>query len=226
MDIDRFLPVYLRRLGTFVGEAVSLPDFPQRFAQAVQAMIIPRTDGETNEHAFYASFREGLSDVTSARCNAAFADFYREVFPKLREQTRTIPGARRFIAAARQRGYRMTLATSPVFPLRAIVERLSWAAIGQDAFEQITCFENCRTVKPDPRYYEEVLRMSAAAPENVLMIGNDRRDDGAATLCGIPFAWIDGSFRRTADPIGKPIWHGTMNQLARAMEEGDAPFAR
>ncbi|MDA8346627.1 MAG: HAD family hydrolase [Thermaerobacter sp.] len=226
MDIDRFLPIYLERLGSYVGEAVRLPDFSHRFMGAVQAMIAPRSEPQTNERAFYTAFRAGLSEDLSKRCDDAFDAFYREVFPQLRAHTRPIPGARRFIAAARDRGYHLTLATSPVFPLRAIVERLAWAGIGADVFERITSFENCHFAKPDHRYYREVLAMAGCGPRDALMIGNDRRDDGAATAVSIPLAWVNGSFKRTQDPIGQPVWRGSMRKLAQAMEEGNAPFAR
>ncbi len=225
MDIDRFLPIYFERLGTYIGEAVRLPDFYQRFMGAVQAMIATRTEPKTNEEAFYAAFREGLSEDLSQRYDDAFTAFYQDVFPRLREHTRPIPGARRFVAAARARGYRLTLATSPVFPLRAIVERLRWAGLAAEDFEHITCFENCHYAKPDVRYYREVLATAECSPHEAMMIGNDRRDDGAAAQAGIAFAWIDGSYRRTSDPIGEPIWWGSMRKLAQAMEEGDAPFA-
>jgi FMN phosphatase YigB (HAD superfamily) len=225
MDIDRFLPIYFERLGAYVGEAVRLPDFYPRFMRAVQAMIATRAKAVTNEGAFYEAFRDGLSEEVSQRYDDAFRTFYRDVFPRLREHTRPIPGARRFVAAARARGYRLTLATSPVFPLRAIVERLRWAGIEEDAFEYITSFENCHYTKPDERYYLEVIAAAACSPLDTLMIGNDRRDDGAATRAGIGFVWVNGSYRRTTDPIGEPIWRGSMRKLAHAMEEGNAPFA-
>ncbi len=224
MDIDSFLPVYFERLGKFVGEAVRLPDFTQRFMAAVQEMLADRKAVMTNEEAFFSAFRQGLPDELFDRYYASFEAFYHEVFPQLISHTRSIPGARRFIAAARRRGYRLTLATSPVFPLRAIVERLSWCGIGTDAFDRITCLENCHFVKPDPRYYEEVLAMAGCAPEEALMVGNDRRDDGGATAAGIPFIWVDGRYRRTGDPIGEPVWRDSMLGLATAMEEGNAPF--
>lgn len=224
MDIDSFLPVYFERLGQFVGEAVRLPDFTQRFMAAVQVMLSERTDVVTNETAFFEEFRRDLPLELSARYYDAFEAFYRDVFPGLRRHTRSIPGASRFVAAARRRGYHLILATSPVFPLRAIVERLSWSSIGAEAFERITCLENCHFVKPDRRYYEEVLAMAGCAPEEALMVGNDRRDDGAATQAGIPFIWVDGRYRRTSGSIGDPIWRGSMLTLARAMEEGNAPF--
>lgn len=225
MDIDRFLPVYFERLGAHVGEAVRLPDFSHRFMGAVQAMIAPRERPQTNEAAFFTAFRAGLSEELARRYDDAFATFYDKVFPQLRAHTRPIPGARRFVRAARARGYRLTLATSPVFPLRAVVERLRWAGIGPDDFELITSLENCHYSKPDERYYAEVLEMVSCGARDALMIGNDLRDDGAATKAGIAFVWIDGSYRRTSDPIGEPIWRGSMRKLAQAMEEGNAPFA-
>jgi FMN phosphatase YigB (HAD superfamily) len=225
LDIDRFLPVYLQRLAAFVGEAVRLPDFSQRFMAAVGAMVAPRSDGRTNEEAFYATFRAGLAPAVAQACDDAFAAFYQRVFPSLRDETRPMPGARSFAAAAARRGFRLILATSPVFPRFVIEERLRWAGMGPDLFEAITSFETSRHNKPDRRYYEEVLSDGGISPAQALMIGNDLRDDGAATLAGIEFAFVEGRYARLKEPIGTPVWHGSMRALAQAVEGGEPPFA-
>lgn len=224
LDIDRFVPVYLQQLALFVGEAVRLPDFSPRLMAAVQAMVGSRTDGSTNEEAFYTTFRAGLLPVASKTCDAAFLSFYERVFPTLRQHTRSVPGARAFVATARQKGYRLVLATSPVFPRFVIEERLAWAGIAADAFDEITSFETCRYNKPDPMYYEEILAGLKIQPENTLMIGNDLCDDGAATKARIAFAFVEGRYARRHRPEGSPIWHGSMLKLARALERGNAPF--
>lgn len=225
LDIDRFVPVYLERLAAYVKEAVRLPDFTTRFAAAVQRIITPREDMRaTNEQAFYNAFREGLGPEESAACDQAFLAFYRDVFPGLRRHTRTIPGARRFVEAALRRGYRLTLATQPVFPRFVIDERLRWAGISPQAFSLITSFESMHHIKPEARYFEEVLKLLVSDADRALMIGNDRHEDGAATLAGMRFAWVDGAYRRSRQPIGRPVWRGTMLALGRALEGGSPPF--
>jgi FMN phosphatase YigB (HAD superfamily) len=116
------------------------------------------------------------------------------------------------------------LATSPVFPRFVIEERLGWAKIAPSDFDGITSFETCRHNKPDPLFYEEILRHFEIAPEAALMIGNDLRDDGAATQAGIDFAFVDGHYARRKNRAGNPVWSGSMLALARAIEGGDAPF--
>ncbi len=224
LDIDRFLPAYLQQLAAFVGEAVRLPDFSPRLMAAVQAMVARRTDGSTNAEAFYATFRAGLAPETSRACDDAFMAFYRDVFPSLRQHTRTMPGARAFVAAARRRGHRLILATSAVFPRFVIEERLAWAGISPAAFDGITSFETCRYNKPDPQYYAEILAIHGVSPDAALMVGNDLRDDGAATQAGINFAFIEGRYARRQNPAGRPVWRGSMLALARAAEGGEAPF--
>ncbi len=225
LDIDRFLPVYLQQLAAFVGEAVRLPDFSPRLMAAVGAMLSSRSDGRTNEEAFYSTFRAGLAAETSDACDQAFLRFYHEIFPSLRQHTRPMPGARSFVAAARRAGYHLILATSPVFPRFVIEERLAWAGIAPSEFDGVTSFETCRFNKPDPKYYEEILLHLGIRPDMALMVGNDLRDDGAATLAGVAFAFIEGRYARRQNPAGSPIWRGSMPALAHAVEGGDAPFA-
>lgn len=51
------------------------------------------------------------------------------------------------------------------------------------------------------------------------MIGNDLGDDGAASLVGIGFAHVTGTFSRgTRDT--RPDWQGSMGELADAIERG------
>ena len=225
LDIDRFLPVYLQQLAAFVGEAVSLPDFSPRLMAAVGAMVSSRSDGRTNEEAFYQTFRQGLTAEASAACDGAFLRFYHEIFPSLRQHTRPMPGARSFVAAAKGAGYRLVLATSPVFPRFVIEERLAWAGIRPSDFDGITSFETCRFNKPDPKYYEEILLHLGIRPDAALMIGNDLRDDGAATKAGIAFAFVEGRYARRHDPAGSPVWRGSMRALSHAVEGGEPPFA-
>ena len=225
LDIDRFLPVYLQQLAAFVGEAIRLPDFSPRLMAAVGAMVARRDGQQTNEAAFYETFRRGLPPEVSAQCDEVFLAFYRDVFPTLRQHTRPVPGARAFVTTARRRGLHLVLATSPVFPRFVIEERLSWAGIPAGAFEEITSFERCRYNKPDPRYYEEILWTLGVEPGVALMVGNDLRDDGAATQAGIAFAFVEGRYARRQDPQGTPLWRGSMLALARAAERGSAPFA-
>ncbi|MBB5915852.1 HAD superfamily hydrolase (TIGR01493 family) [Nocardia transvalensis] len=46
-------------------------------------------------------------------------------------------------------------------------------------------------MKPDPRIFEWTLERLGVAPENALMVGDSRENDGGATALGCAFAWVD-----------------------------------
>lgn len=218
LDIDRFLPAYMEEISRYAVGRVTYPHFPQRFATAVQDMLLEHP-GKTNEQAFRDAFFAQLRPEDLESSDQMFAGFYRDVFPELRRLTQDIPESRRMVAAAAERGYQLTLATSPVFPIGAIEERLRWAEVDPAAFRLITSVENCTFAKPDPRYYLEILERLGAKPEEALMIGNDLGDDGAAAMVGIAFAHVTGRFSRgTTDT--RPDWQGSMGELAEAIERG------
>lgn len=219
LDIERFLPIYMAELSRYALARLELADFPGRFAQSVQDMLSGHP-GKTNAQAFAESFYKGMDDGAMAACVGMFEDFYREAFPGLRALTGPVPHAQRLIAAATARGFRLTLATSPVFPRVAIEERLRWAGIDPASFGLITSIENCCYAKPDPRYYLEVLAHLGAKPEEALMIGNDLGDDGAAATCGIDFAFVSGAYARGRSDAA-PVWQGSMGELAAAIERGE-----
>lgn len=218
MDIDRFLPAYMDEISRYAAGRVGFGDFPQRFAHAVADML-GEHPGVTNEAQFRTSFFQGVSPAEQANCEIVFSRFYEDVFPDLRRLTETIPGALRMVTEARRRGYVLTLATSPVFPLVAIEERVRWAGIDPGAFARITSVENSRFAKPDPRYYREVLDAIGASPEQAVMIGNDLSDDGAAAQVGIGFLHVQGPYSRGAGHA-EPMWQGSMAELAVEIERG------
>ena len=79
----------------------------------------------------------------------------------------------------------MILATNPIFPRAATENRIRWAGLDPADFLLYTTYENSRYCKPNPKYFEEVLRETGRRPEECVMIGNDASEDTAAAALGI-----------------------------------------
>lgn len=60
------------------------------------------------------------------------------------------------------KGYPLVLATNPLFPRMATLERVAWAGLDPADFVLITTFENCRFTKPNPGYFLEILEVIGA----------------------------------------------------------------
>ncbi|HEX6989684.1 MAG TPA: HAD family hydrolase, partial [Bacillota bacterium] len=146
LDMDRFLPVYLDALGRFLADRLPPADLVEAVMAATAAMIADVDPHVTNEQAFWRAFarRTGLG-LDSLR--EPLERFYREEFPRLGGEARPVPGAGEVLAALRRDGFRLALATNPLFPRTAVEARLAWAGIDPDLFAVIADYETMHACK-------------------------------------------------------------------------------
>jgi FMN phosphatase YigB (HAD superfamily) len=102
-----------------------------------------------------------------------------------------VEGARETLLYAESLGYRVVLATNPVWPLEGVRIRLAAGGLDDFAFAYITHSEVMTRCKPDPGYYREVLDRLQLSAEECLMIGNDPRKDLPAREVGIRTFLVD-----------------------------------
>ena len=60
-------------------------------------------------------------------------------------------------------GYNLILATNPIFPRIATLNRIKWAGLDPDDFIYISTYENSHYSKPNIKYYEEIMKQKEAA---------------------------------------------------------------
>ena len=176
MDQSVFLKEYLKRLAGFVAPHGIAPDkMIDATLGGTEAMI--HNDGTRyNKEAFWNSFfeligdkREDLIPITD--------EFYYGGFKQVRDYVGTNPSAKNAVEAAHRSERKVVLATNPVFPMSAQLERISWIGLSESDFDLITSYDNSKFCKPSPEYYLEICDKIGVAPENCIMIGNDERDD-------------------------------------------------
>lgn len=183
-------------------------------------------DGQkTNEELFWEVFaaelgREVLDEKES------LLDFYRNEFDRVKSAVDPVFAkgsypSDRLIRDLRARGFRLILATNPLFPLEAIRTRLRWIGLAPEDFDLVTTYENSRFCKPDPRYFEDVLLATGSVAERCLMVGNDAVEDLAAERCGIE-AYLLTDFPENAD-AGRleGVRRGSLAELMRELREND-----
>lgn len=227
LDMARFLPVYLQRLASYVADLFEPEDFVHQLMRATAAVIGNRDRSRTNERVLYDTFWSGLDPdrhpgarpERRAEAMARFDRFYRTEFGRLRHLARPRPEASRVVAAARARGCKVVLATSPVFPRVAIEERLRWAGLDAGQFDLVTTLENMHTCKPQPDYYYEVAARVGVEPVHCLMVGNDLRDDIApAARAGMRVYVVEGLVVNEDEPGAPRAPRGSLGQLLAWME--------
>ena len=95
------------------------------------------------------------------------------------------PYAARTIRELKDMGYRVVLATNPLFPSIATQSRARWAGLNPEDFDLITTYENSFHCKPNPDYYRDILNTLGLKAEECLMVGNDVSEDMIAESLGM-----------------------------------------
>ncbi len=147
--------------------------------------------------------------------------FYDEVFPTLEHLTRPRPEAVELVGWAFSQGYRVVIATNPLFPIKAIHHRLRWAGLPPEKFPfaLITSYENMHFTK-SPAYYAEIMACIGWPEDPAVMVGdNPEMDLEPARKLGIPVYHITASGASALKP--PPEGMGKLSDLRPWLENSD-----
>lgn len=177
-NMERFLPLYLQKLGTHLQDRISPARMIQSLLAGTKAMVDKRLPGNTLEQSFDEVFYPGI-EGDKANLAGTLSDFYEHIYPELRETTAPIPAAQEFIRWAFSQKYTIAIATNPLFPRSAIEQRLAWAGlpVSEYPFTLVTSFEKFHFAKPNPAYYAEILGQLGWPDVPAVMVGNSLNDD-------------------------------------------------
>lgn len=185
MDFDVFMRAYLLRLSTFASRRA--PN-PLRFMNSVREGMVAlsedvdgiRSNKQVFWDAFYRAFGEARHDYESI-C----MEFYETAFPAIGNPVKPNALADAALSVFARKGYRLVLATNPVFPRVATLERCRWAQLDPQRFELITTYEDFHHIKPDLDYYREVLERTGLEACDCTMVGNNVDEDMIAADLGM-----------------------------------------
>ena len=176
MDQDVFIKKYF---GLLAQKLAPHGYDPEKLIQAVWAgtkAMVMNNGKVTNKEAFWITCDAALGCETSKDADIHM-DFYRNEFNQVQEVCGFEPMAAQIVRSLKDRGYRVVLATNPLFPAIATQNRIRWAGLQPEDFEYITAYENSHHCKPNPDYYREILEQLHLRPGECLMVGNDVGED-------------------------------------------------
>ena len=201
MDQEVFVRDYLGRMAAFLAPHGY---DPQSLIKAVWAGTgaMVKNDGKAlNEDVFWQVFNSAVGRDAKQDL-ALFEEFYRTEFQKAKDSCGFNPAAVEAIRQIKDMGYRLILATNPLFPAIATYSRARWAGLNPEDFELVTTYENSRFCKPNPDYYREILGKIALDGSQCLMVGNDVGEDMIAGTLGMKtFLLTDCLINKTAEDI-------------------------
>lgn len=201
LDLSEFMKAYFKALHTYVARFEVAPEiFSAGMKAGIRAMAV-HDDGSPNSDAFWEGFFTHVErDVTD--WEEAFMQFYNRDFGAIGKTIKPNPLMAQAIDILSEKNYPLVLTTMPMFPLSAIKWRLEWAGVDPSVFARITSYNNSTSTKPKLSYYAENLAALGVVGKDVLMVGNNTKEDLAFMELGAD-AFLVTDF--LLDPIGFKI---------------------
>jgi len=191
-NMDAFIPAYFQALGKHLEKRAAPELMLRALVRGMNLMNESNDPTRTLQDIFEMDFYARLG-IPKVDLSDALEDFYDNVFPSIGMHTQQRPDAVPLIEWAFSKGYRIAIATDPLFPPKATYERLRWAGLDPEQFELVSTQENFHFTKTHPAYYAEVLGQLGWPNGPVLMVGNDvQRDLVSAHKLGLKTYFIDG----------------------------------
>jgi FMN phosphatase YigB (HAD superfamily) len=204
-NMDAFIPAYFKALSETLADVVDPKVMLPALMHGTKAMIENTDPASRLRQVFDKNFfpqlgieRDGLQERIDR--------FYEEIFPRLGSLTRQVPEAISLVEWAFKQGHRVAIATNPLFPLRAIQHRLSWAGLPAEKyhFALVSSYESFHFTKETVAYYPEVMAQLGWPDEPAVMVGDDiEREVKPTQAAGVPVYWVrkDGD---VSDSIAVP----------------------
>ena len=218
MDQDKFAKGYFGRL---VKKLAPLGYDPQKTVDGIwagTAAMVKNNGTVTNEEAFWKKFSEIFGEK-SLEDKPVFDEFYRVEFEGVKSDCGFNPDAAKAVKRLKERGFRLILATNPIFPAVATESRIKWAGLDKEDFELYTTYEDSHYCKPNPEYYREITERLSLDPAECLMVGNDAEEDTAAEKLGIKVFLLTDCLINKKERDISAYPHGGFEELLKYTEE-------
>ncbi len=215
-----FVPAYMQAMSIRLAQVADPPVFIKILLAAIRQMMENPDPDKTLEEKFDAVFYPALG-VDRKDVQGLFDTFYAEDYPQLRSLTRSKPEAVEVIRQVLERGDLPAIATNPLYPRDAILQRLDWAGLpaNEVPFALIPSYETFHYSKPNPAFYAEFLAQLGWPKTPVVMVGNDvDLDIGGARQLGLDVFWLNKNGAAAWDRQGTMPPHGELADLVPWME--------
>ena len=216
---DEFVKFYMPLLAkSYMNAGVSLD--PKKFIGAVwagyEAMV--KNDGSrTNREAFW-SYIEPELPISTEESEKIALDFYADEFNQAICTTKPNPVSNQIVKRAKERGFETYLATNPVFPRCATMNRIRWAGLDAEDFKVITTYETCTYCKPNPEYFRGILEEFSLDPSECLMVGNDVAEDLSIRSLGVKTYLVTDTMENKKNLPIDAEYMGTLDELLKFIE--------
>ncbi len=214
-----FIQAYFQALAETLAPIIAPEVLLPALLAASSEMMANRDPSHTLRELFALSFFPGTG-LTWEQLSPFIDAFYGQRYARLQPLTRSRPDAPKLVSWAFEQGYRVVVATNPLFPQMAQRWRLRWAGVPAESFPYacVTSYETSHFAKPSPWYYTEILARLGWPTGPVLMVGDSPSLDVApCRQLEIPV------FLAETDPPQPPVdgvvGRGTLTDLQSLLAE-------
>jgi len=218
-NMDTFIPAYFKALSATLADKVTPDLMLSALLGGSEAMMSNLDPALSLQEVFDAFFFPKLG-LDRSSLEAEMGRFYDDVFPGLGKLTRPIPAAVPLLDWAFSQGYRVVIATNPLFPLKAIQHRLRWAGLPPEKypFALVTSYETFHFMKQSVAYYPEVLAQLGWPEDPVVMVGDDiEREVKPTQAAGFPVFLVGKNGEGSMELNGVP--QGTLESFRGWLEK-------
>lgn len=180
---EDFVNIYFSELCKRLAPLGYEPKHTVKSVWAGTKSMIMNDGSRPNSAAFWETFNAMNPGLPEARSECD--DFYTHEFDLAKASLKYVPDRKPLIERLKKAGFRIVLATNPIFPLDGVLTRLKWVNLQPEDFELITYYDNSTFCKPNPAYFSEILGKIGEQPENCVMVGNSVSEDMIAEKLGI-----------------------------------------
>lgn len=215
MDMDVFTTGYFKLLAKKAAPFGYDPDLLIKSVWAgVKAMVM--NDGSVNNEEAFWNYFASVYGEESRKDKHIFDEFYANEFIQAKQFVGFNEKSKYAVDKIKENGYKVVLATNPLFPDVATRTRANWAGVDVEDFETYTVYENSSYCKPNPKYYIELLERTQMKAEECLMVGNDVEEDMEAGIAAgmSVFLITDCMINKKEKDINK-YPHGSFDDLLK-----------
>jgi FMN phosphatase YigB (HAD superfamily) len=214
-SMDTFIPAYIQALCEHLAPSIPPENLVAALMSGTKAMMDNNLPDRTLKQVFDQAFYPSLG-INEHDYKDKFDTFYSDEFPNLKHLTQFRPEAVSTIEEAFHRGYNVAIATNPLFPRTAILQRLEWAGLSPQIypFRLIPSYETYHFAKPNTVFFTETLACLGWSADPVVMVGDDFDHDIApARLLGIGNYWITDVEHASGDHVSRSAGYGGIEDL-------------
>ncbi len=183
LDMKEFMSLYYEAIDEsgFYGR-ICEKNGRQIFNTAVYAML--KNDGQaTNSDVFYGHI-ERMAGVCADKLIPHIEGFYNNEYKRVRQCVRPDERVPVIVDELKRKGFRLVIATNPLFPKIATDQRIEWAGLDTGDFEYVSYYDNSGWCKPNYGFYREILKKLSLDASECYIIGNDVVEDMGAVELG------------------------------------------